>query len=152
MYVLMLLLTIPLYACWYLVIFVVSIVLVGYFQGHAVKRKCLKAANTQSYQNVNRLWNNWSSCDFGWIQYLFYYLEAVFRTWAPITDRCIITWGRHLERGREGGNPINVCDAWQCNSVLSFVSSVLFPCKCETSQLHIRKFPHIGGGQGRKPN
>jgi len=108
--------------------FLVSIVLVGYFQVHAVKRKCLKATNTQSFQNVKRLWNNWSSCDFGWIQYLFYYLAAVFRTWAPITDWCIITWGRDLERGREGGNPINVCDAWQCHSVLSFVSSVLFLC------------------------
>jgi len=112
MYVFMLFLTIPLYACWHLVISVVSIVLVGYFQGHAVKRKFLVATVTQNCQNVNRLWNDWTSCDLGWIQCLCYYSEAVFCTWAPTTDCCIITWGRDLERGGEGGNYVNVCDAW----------------------------------------
>jgi hypothetical protein len=105
MYVFILFLTIPLYVCWYLLSFVVSIVLVGYFQGHAVKRKFLMATITQSYQNVNRLWDNWSSCDFGWIQCLFYYLEVVFRAWALITDCCIITWERDLETGGEGVIP-----------------------------------------------
>ena len=66
---------------------------------------------------MNRLWNNWSSCDFGWIQCLCYYLEAVFRAWAPITDCCVITWGRDLERGGEGGNSINVYDAWHHHGV-----------------------------------